>query len=371
MPGEKQPCPTVAACWSPAMPRMRIGAPNNSGVVCAELGGAVAHGRQQALRHAEHAAKTFIPLAKADIEHQRTRGIGGIGGVHLAAGQPPQQKTIDRSEGELARLRGGARAFDLIEQPSDLAGGKIRVEQQPGFGGNLRLKAIASPRIAKFRGAPVLPDDGIVNGFAGDAVPQHRGFALIGNADSGDISRGQPGLGHRVAHGGDDGPPDFFRVVLDPARRRENLAQLQLGCRERLEAGVEHDGARRRRALVDGDECGRQEASPGPYAPKAWALIPRSLIEKDQSGNGLVAVFIDGGGQIARQWAIIGAGLDDGAWLGQHRHHAAMQRFGRNRLEQEFVDADLDGFDHARALHMLNEVRSSRSKRFETKHCEA
>ena len=31
MPGAKQPCPTVAACWSPAMPRMRIGPPNSSG----------------------------------------------------------------------------------------------------------------------------------------------------------------------------------------------------------------------------------------------------------------------------------------------------------------------------------------------------
>ena len=33
MPGSKQPCPTVAACWSPAMPRMRIGPPNSSGSV--------------------------------------------------------------------------------------------------------------------------------------------------------------------------------------------------------------------------------------------------------------------------------------------------------------------------------------------------
>ena len=33
MPGAKQPWPMVAACWSPAMPRMRIGPPNSSGAV--------------------------------------------------------------------------------------------------------------------------------------------------------------------------------------------------------------------------------------------------------------------------------------------------------------------------------------------------
>ena len=33
MPGLKQPCPTVAACWSPAMPSTRMGAPNSSGAV--------------------------------------------------------------------------------------------------------------------------------------------------------------------------------------------------------------------------------------------------------------------------------------------------------------------------------------------------
>ena len=33
MPGSKQAWPTVAACWSPAMPAIRIGAPNSAGSV--------------------------------------------------------------------------------------------------------------------------------------------------------------------------------------------------------------------------------------------------------------------------------------------------------------------------------------------------
>jgi hypothetical protein len=33
MPGEKQACPTVAACWSPATPRIGISRPKRSGRV--------------------------------------------------------------------------------------------------------------------------------------------------------------------------------------------------------------------------------------------------------------------------------------------------------------------------------------------------
>ena len=47
MPGLKQAWPMVAACWSPATPRIGISAPNSDGSVDAEIGGAVLHLRQQ------------------------------------------------------------------------------------------------------------------------------------------------------------------------------------------------------------------------------------------------------------------------------------------------------------------------------------
>ena len=43
----------------------------------------------------------------------------------------------------------GARAVDVIEQPGDLAGGKIRIEQQPGLGGDRRLVAGPPQRVAE------------------------------------------------------------------------------------------------------------------------------------------------------------------------------------------------------------------------------
>ena len=118
-------------------------------------------------------------------------------------------------------------------------------------------------RIAKIGRAPVLPDDRIVDRLAGGAVPDDGGLALIGDADAGDIVRGEAGLGHRLAHGRDRRLPDFLRVVLDQTRRRKDLPQFLLRGGERLEAGIERDRARRGGALIDGDESGRQAASPG------------------------------------------------------------------------------------------------------------
>ena len=218
MPGLKQPCPTVAACWSPAMPRMRMGAPNKSGAVTPNSPAQSAHLRQQALRHAEHPAQTVVPLAAADIEQQRARGIAGVGGVHFAAGEPPQQETVDGAEGEPAGLRLRARAVHVIEQPGDLAGGKIRIEQQPGLGGDLRLMAGAAQRIAKIRGAAVLPDDGVVDRLAAGAVPDNRGFALIGDADAGDVARAKPGLAPSPRARSRPSPARFPRGRARPSR---------------------------------------------------------------------------------------------------------------------------------------------------------
>src|SRR5665811_2082717 len=64
---------------------------------------------------------------------------------------------------------------------------------------------------------------------------------------------------------------------------------------------------------------------------------------------------MNGGGQFARHRAVIVAAFDNIARLGQDGGHTVLQRLHRHRLEQEFVDADLHGLDHARALAMAGE----------------
>ena len=230
MPGLKQPCPIVAACWSPAMPRMRNRrrrtAPRPSCRILrrsrdtsGSSDGGTPNRRQSSSSH--------CPLA--DIEQQRARGIGGVGRVHLAAGEPPQQKRVDGAEGELARVRRGPRAGNMYR-----AARRSWWRRNTDRAAARSCSAIAGSwpalrRVAQsLRGAPVLPDDGVVDRLAAGAVPDDRGLALIGDADAGDVFGRKPGLRHRRAHGGDGRRPDVLWVVLDQARRRIDLPQFLL-----------------------------------------------------------------------------------------------------------------------------------------------
>ncbi len=191
MPGAKQAWPTVAACWSPAMPRIGIGAPRMAASVMpksaaqSRTSGSIARGtRNSRSRSSSHAP---VWMSSSSVR----AGVGGVGGVHAAAGQPPEQEAVDGAEQQLAALRPRARApAHVVEQPGDLGAGEIGVEQQAGLGGDVPARApSAFSCCAGVGGAPVLPDDGAVDRLAGRAVPDDRGLALVGDADGGDVGR--------------------------------------------------------------------------------------------------------------------------------------------------------------------------------------
>ena len=257
MPGAKQAWPMVAACWSPAMPEIAIGAAEQIRHAVAEIGGGVLHLGQHRARHAQHLQQLVVPCAGVDVEQQRARGVGGVGGVHLAAGEPPQQIAIDGAEDQFAALGARARAGHVVEDPGDLGAGEIGIEDQAGLGRDRGLVAFGFELGADIGGAAVLPDDGAVDGLAGGAVPEHGGLALVGDADRGDVLGGDVGLasaprGRSATRRG----PDVLRLVLDPARRREMLREFLLrGGRDR-DVGAKHDGARGCGALVDGQHKG-------------------------------------------------------------------------------------------------------------------
>ena len=227
MPGVKQACPMVAACWSPAMPEIADRRRRTARARCRRNSRTSPHLRQHRARHAQELQQLVVPVAGADVEQQRARRVGGVGGVHLAAGQPPQQKAVDRAEQRARRARPRARAGDVVEHPGDLGGGEIRIEQQAGLGRDRRLVALGLQLRADVGGAAVLPDDGAVDRPAGGAVPDDRGLALVGDADGGDVlGRCTPACCHRLAAGRDRrrsrSPPDRAR----PSRAPENAAAI-------------------------------------------------------------------------------------------------------------------------------------------------
>ena len=179
----------VAACWSPATPRIGIAAPSMSRLGHAEIVGIVLDLRQHGARHVEQREQLVVPVAGLDVVEQRAAGIGGVGGVQLAAGQPPDQVGVDRAEGEFAALGPLARARHVVEDPVDL--GAPRNRGRAAARSCARPASHCRPASAArrcLRGAPVLPDDGVVDRLAGRPVPDDRRLALVGDADGGDVA---------------------------------------------------------------------------------------------------------------------------------------------------------------------------------------
>ena len=123
--------------------------------------------------------------------------------MHLAAGQPPQQITIDGAEHQLASISALARAGDLVEDPGDFRSRKIGIDDQAGLFRNRGLVAFGLQSRADIGGAAVLPDDGAMHRLAGGAVPHHGGLALVGDADRGDVPGADACFLQRLAAGGD------------------------------------------------------------------------------------------------------------------------------------------------------------------------
>ena len=135
--------------------------------------------------------------------------------MHLSAGQPPEQERIDCAERQPACFGRRPRAINMIQQPRDLGAGKVRIKQQTGLLRHARLMTRGLQLGAVVRGPAILPDNGIMDGTAGFAIPENRRLALVGDADGGNI--GRPGIDHSH-RGTDTSPPSSSRCLRDHAQ---------------------------------------------------------------------------------------------------------------------------------------------------------
>ncbi len=110
--------------------------------------------------------------------------------------------------------------------------------------------------VADVRGAPILPANRLVDRRTGRTLPHKRRFALIGDADTGDGAR-PADFTHRALADIHGGAPNFFAIMLDPAGRGIVLRQFRLRERARREGFIEHQGACRCGALIDGEDVAR------------------------------------------------------------------------------------------------------------------
>ena len=178
--------------------------------------------------------------------------------VQRAAGQVPEQPGVNGAEGQLAALGPLAGAGHMVQQPAQLAAGKIGIDHQPGLARDrVRQCPARFSSSQKLGRAAVLPDDGVVDGCAGLAVPDHRGFALVGDADGGDVAGLQAGLGQCLA-GDANWLDQISRGSCSTQPACGKLPELLLGARADGAGVVEHDRPRTGRALIQCEDEGHR-----------------------------------------------------------------------------------------------------------------
>ena len=222
----------------------------------AKVGAGRQHLRHQRLGYAQQRQQFVVPLVGVHIEQHGARGVAHIRHVHLAVGQLPDQPAVDRAKGQFTALGRIARIGHVVQQPLQFGAREVGIDQQPGLGlDGVRLALLAQLRAGGL-GTAVLPDDGVVHGLAGLAVPQHGGFALVGDADGPDLAGGDACLLQRCTRRGKLGAPDFHRIMFHPARAGVDLGKFELCLGHDVAAFVEHDAAGTGGALVEGEQVG-------------------------------------------------------------------------------------------------------------------
>ena len=183
-----------------------------------------------------------------------TAGVGGVGDMHPAAGEAPDQETVHGAEAQFARRGAVTRAIHTIQNPRKLGAGEIGVEEQASLCRHHLFMAGILHHSADIGCAPVLPDNGVMNCLAGGAVPYDRRFALVRDPYGDGKAAAGPRFFDHGAGDVDGGLPDGFGIMFNPSIVREDLREF---CRLLGQNGaglIEQDGARAGGSLVDGND---------------------------------------------------------------------------------------------------------------------
>ena len=122
---------------------------------------------QHRTRHAEQFEHFLVPLEGVDVEQEGAAGVRDVRNMVTAAGEVPDEPAVYRSEAELTGICLLTRARDVFEDPADLCSAEVRVENEAGLAADLLRKALGTEFVAEFGSTSVLPDDGVVDRFAG------------------------------------------------------------------------------------------------------------------------------------------------------------------------------------------------------------
>src|SRR5205807_2576182 len=131
----------------------------------------------------------------------------------------------------------------------------------------------------------VLPNQGVRQRLPGLAVPYNSGFPLVGNSYSSKISRMKRSFLHRLTDHLLGTAPDFFRVMLHPARPGVNLFMLFLGHGYNAPGAVKHDETGTSCSLINCADIACQFISPNPDAALCLPVLTSCRRGADADGH--------------------------------------------------------------------------------------
>src|SRR5690606_26752267 len=115
------------------------------------------------------------------------------------------------------------------------------------------------------------PDDGLVQGLSGLPVPQHCGFALIGDANRVYILRTQSGLLNRLSGSPKLCVQNFLRIVFYPVGARIVLLGFLLRLGQNAAVCCHNKAARAGGSLIKSKyECHAKEAVKAEQTTVYW-----------------------------------------------------------------------------------------------------
>ncbi len=180
-----------------------------------------------------------------DVEQHGPGRIGVIRHMHLSAGETPDEPGFNGAEQKFSVLRLAAGPVNIIQNPLELRGRKIGIDDQSGLLTELFCQPLGLQRVTVFTGAPTLPDNGRTNRLPRLLVPNHCGFPLIGDADGGNVVCTHAQLIHRRQGHAQLCGPDFISIMLHPARFGKVLCKLLLCHTAHFPRFIKEDAAAR------------------------------------------------------------------------------------------------------------------------------
>ena len=164
----------------------------------------------------------------------------------------------------------------------------------------------AAHLLAPCGGSAVLPDDGVAETRAGARVPKEGGFPLVGDADGGDRRRFDAASRDGLSPSRQGRRPQRFGILLHPAILGIHPLEGALRGTDLAAPLVEHDCARARCALIDGEYVRHELSPPKPRpAPDISGLSTGLSTDRRRQRTGcqqLVTGFIPAGQNL---WKIL------------------------------------------------------------------